>query len=350
MFGTFLTLGAGTVNPSATTTTTTTTTTSSTTTTSTTTTTTTALPSTFLLFGTADRIGYSLTGGSQWTVVRTPLADTVAWRSGAYSPSLNRIATLASQGAAAYSDNGGISWTAGATTTPTTITWGYGTFAWSPTQNIYVAAALASNTEAQSFISSSNGINWTVRAGPTGAGAITWVACKWVPELAMFVAAGNLSGAGKIATSTDGINWTAQTVPSGIGTLNALAYGNGTLLVTGNQGDVLTSTDGINYVSQGRLLNNLPQGATYSPERGEFFVIGGSGPSRGATSVTGGSWTSVTMPLYLYRSIEWSSAQDLYFALVPGATGVHISSNGSTWTSYAQGGSLTSPSGQLVTS
>ena len=139
-------------------------------------------------------------------------------------------------------------------------------------------------------LSSPDGITWTRRnSGPFGTfGAL-------VVAKGQFVAAGlALDGTQKTTTSADGIFWSVDGV-TGSGTVNALAYGNDTLLALGDAGALSSSTDGVTWFARAPVAATGLYGAAYG--NGTFVLVGYDGEllqSHGTGTISGTPATHVT--------------------------------------------------------
>ena len=192
--------------------------------------------------------------GTTWTN-RTG-TSTNNWRGMAYSPSLNRIVSVSSNGttstAVQTSDNG-TSWTT--RTTPSGGQW-WGV-AWSPALTLFCAVKFGSTD----IMTSPDGITWTAR---TGANANNWIDIAWSPNLGIFAAVSNNGTLNRVQTSKDGINWTLRTTPASAELAwNTCTWSNSLQLfvaaaaASGSALQVMTSPDGITWTSRSTATNGL---------------------------------------------------------------------------------------------
>jgi hypothetical protein len=192
--------------------------------------------------------------GTTWTN-RTG-TSTNNWRGMAYSPSLNRIVSVSSNGttstAVQTSDNG-TSWTT--RTTPSGGAW-WGV-AWSPALTLFCAVKFGSTD----IMTSPDGITWTAR---TGANANNWIDIAWSPNLGIFAAVSNNGTLNRVQTSPDGITWTLRTTPASAEvSWNTMVWSNSLQLfvaVAANATSslqVMTSPDGITWTSRTTTTTGL---------------------------------------------------------------------------------------------
>lgn len=127
-------------------------------------------------------------------------------------------------------------------------------------------------------ISYDGGLTWTIYNNLPSAG--TYLFIRWIPELSLWVAGGNVSGSGaRIITSSNGITWTTRYTVSPSSTyFNGIAW-NGSALIastTATSGTMFhTSTDGITWTP---LAATVPSGFGAYPgliRFGSLLLIGG---------------------------------------------------------------------------
>ncbi len=133
------------------------------------------------------------------------------------------------------------------------------------------------------IFTSTNGINWTLRASGT-----TSLLEDITYDNSMFVAVGMN---GTIVTSSDGINWTVQT--SGVSAhLEGVSYGNSAFVAVGYSGVVLTSPNGVTWTEQvSGIAINL-----YDVTYGNGLFVASASNRRMFTSPDGVTWTQRSLP------------------------------------------------------
>ena len=175
-------------------------------------------------------------------------------------------------------------------------------------------------------LSSPDGVTWTRRnSGPFNTLGVLVVA------KGQFVAGGlALDGTQKTTTSAEGIFWNVEG-GTGVGTVNALAYGNDTLLALGDAGALSSSTDGVTWFTRAPVAATALYGAAYG--NGTFVLVGYDGEilqSHGMGTISGTPATNVTA--------------GLPYSFTPAATGAVSFSiaNQPSWASFdASTGALT---------
>jgi hypothetical protein len=143
---------------------------------------------------------------------------------------------------------------------------------------------------------------------------------------------------GVIITSPDGITWTTRTSGTSIH-LYGVAYGNGMFVAVGGLagGGIITSPDGITWTTRAAGTSKTPQNIVYG--NGMFVTVGGDGNI--LTSPNGITWTERTSGTskVLY-GIAYGNG--MFVAVGDLAGGVIITSpDGITWTTRTSGTSNT---------
>ena len=218
-----------------------------------------------------------------------------------------------------------------------------------PQGNNLNSIAFGNNTivavgNAGSIITSSDGINWTVRPSPTSSDLTGIVYGKNV-----FVAVGS---SGTIITSSDGISWTLQSSPTSLDISAGVAYGNNIFVASGGFfNGFITSTDGMTW-----SYNRLPDDAatTISISRitfsnNAFFAKGGRNCNAGwicinisatlvYSSPDGNTWTG-PLNSSQYPSLAgdgygvvYGNGVYLKLSVSSGLGDVLVSSDSVTWT------------------
>ncbi len=80
---------------------------------------------------------------------------------------------------------------------------------WSDKLGMYCAVS-SDDATADAVMTSTNGIDWTVRTTPAGN---RWVNVCWNPGVQAFVAISYNGTSNQVMSSPDGITWTIQTTP-----------------------------------------------------------------------------------------------------------------------------------------
>jgi len=194
-------------------------------------------------------------------------------------------------------------WSGGATSDVSGIAYGAGKF---------VAAAVEVNLNTE-FLTSADGINWTVTAAPTTYGL------KVSYSDAGFLAVGT---SGRVLTSEDGIGWSQQVV----GTLENLygaAHGNGLFVVVGSRGTILTSIDSVIWNRRNTGATDNLGGIAYG--NGRFIAVGGSVT---LTSPDGATWSRQNVLTNMSRVCFGVGR----FVAVGNRGAIATSLDGKTWT------------------
>lgn len=218
--------------------------------------------------------------GITWTNRVHGVSSTSTYAAQAYSPSLNRIVAVGSDGSLMYSTDG-ITWTAGTAISASN----YLSVAWSPSLNLF--AAPASNGTG-SMMTSPDGITWASQTLPTLTNPQFRCIC-WSAELGLFVALTYTDGQGVI--SSNGTTWTAVTLSSAA-----------------------------NWTS-----------VVWAQDLGLFVAVAeGGATARCITSPDGVSWTDRTVPASAWRSLAWAREAGLLTAVGPNGTDI-VSRDGINW-------------------
>ena len=149
--------------------------------------------------------------GINWTlrtVLFAPSLYSVTW-----SPQLGRFVAVGRDINHFIYSNDGINWTKGQISPD----YQWNSVCWSPELGIFVAVSDFSSTNSNNRVmTSTNGINWTIRTTPSSTSGQNWKSVIWVSELKLFIAVGY-----SIMTSTDGITWTLVSNSASLGTSNS---------------------------------------------------------------------------------------------------------------------------------
>jgi hypothetical protein len=133
------------------------------------------------------------------------------------------------------------------------------------------------NTGNPAVLTSSNGINWTVRRvnnlSEWGGGSICWS-----KELGIFLGVGGDSSIGII--SSNGINWSVVQIPFGGDFITTVTWSPqlgifAAFAAVGRR--LLTSSNGINWTLRPIIADTYFQASCWSPELGIFIVAGNGG-------------------------------------------------------------------------
>jgi hypothetical protein len=141
---------------------------------------------------------------------------------------------------------------------------------------VYVAVS-----DTQSFVSA-DGQAWT-----PGQGATRTVAFG----NGLFVA----STSGALGYSVDGTHWTSAAVSNGFVPIVHVAFGNGTFIATGADGEEWVSTDGKTWAVQSAVVPSFGMFGFTGFARGNFYVENESAAGIADVSADGVSWTSSSL-------------------------------------------------------
>ncbi len=227
------------------------------------------------------------TNGTSWTV--TNVSSGNQWTSICWSDELSLFVVVSETGIGnrVMTSPNGITWT-NRNTTGKDYSWQ--SVCWSPQLGIFVAVAgmtLGENSN-KCVMTSSDGINWTLRTTPVN----IWSSVCWSPELSLFVAVGSASSTNAIyngiyanyllMTSPDGINWTSRDTSSfGNISLNNVIWAKELgrfLACSRNLGQLLTSTDGVNWsgITYDSTTTKGYYAISWAPELGQICATSGS--------------------------------------------------------------------------
>ena len=160
-------------------------------------------------------------------------------------------------------------------TSPDGLTWtevvleavDYRKMAWSPELARLVV------TGDNFVLTTSDAVTWTKTIVAGNLQSVTWS-----PQLSLFVAVGNAV----ILTSADGTTFTART--NNGNTFIDVLWGDVGMFVavstSGTNNRLSTSPDGVTWTSRSSVQDNTWSKIAYSPELGQFVVIGASGTNR----------------------------------------------------------------------
>jgi triacylglycerol esterase/lipase EstA (alpha/beta hydrolase family) len=156
-----------------------------------------------------------------------------------------------------------------------------------------------------------------------------------------FVAVGFAGGyAATILTSEDGLNWTQQ-IAGTTDDCQAVCYGNGQFVISGNPGLILTSPDGITWTNRGSITQGQLPGIAYG--NGTYVSVGYAPGfyyvGAAFSSADGITWNSHLFgPQQFLNAITY--AENKFVAVANGAL-IFTSPDGSTWSSAGTGASNT---------
>jgi len=231
----------------------------------------------------------SVDGVSGWTIHGSFSDTTFVPECIDYMPSLGRYVVGGADSSPSvvginYYSSDGSSWTLGSTPT-VNGNW----YSITNDNTTFVAADLGGR-----LLSSTDGINWTVRQTTSGEGPISVV---WSPEESIFVSVTNL---GSVHTSPDGITWTARTTPAEITQATDISQGyypflgGKTIFVicarnATSNGLIVTSNDGITWSTSYTFAgaSEYALASVYHKINSQFAFVG-----RTAGLGAGGAWRS----------------------------------------------------------
>jgi hypothetical protein len=179
------------------------------------------------------------------------------------------------------------------------------------------------------ILTSTDGINWTRRATPSGFNLLG-VGCAYSPLLKRVVVCGANVG---FIYSDDGINWSGVNV-SPYNSFYTIAWSQELRLFvcipTSGPTTVITSPDGINWTPRNATYIGGQVGLTWSPDLGIFCAIGNLGPRNVLISSDGINWdNSYSAPFLGYRNLTWSPQLKAFLAAVN--NNIVYSYDGRTW-------------------
>ena len=201
---------------------------------------------------------------------------------------------------------------------------------WSPELSLFVAI---SNSGTDRVMTSSDGINWTVRAAPA---TVIWNAVCWSPEKSLFV----VTGVSSVMTSSDGMEWTVRSAIADPNSWYDVCWSPqkglfvAVSLTTGTVNRIMTSVDGINWLPRTIPGDLGLTSICWSPELSIFVAVARSGPNLVITSSDGFTWTAASASqANSWMSVCWSPELSLFVAVAnDGTNRVMTSPNGTTWT------------------
>lgn len=175
------------------------------------------------------------------------------------------------------------------------------------------------NTNTQSVITSTDGINWATQSNVLPASQY-WSGVAFGNGVFVAVSA---TVSGSIAYSTDGVSWTGV---SGVQAHN-VAFGNGIFVLFGINTVVWTSTDGINWTARTYGNYSTTWGCAFL--NGKFWRTVSSNVIQYSTD--GISWGTSTLPSNVaWGRICWNGS--MYLVASTSSTAYATSTDGVTWT------------------
>jgi len=281
-------------------------------------------------FGAASFTAVAVTGttrvmnsadGITWTTA--PVAD--SWIAVAYSPTLDRLVAVKTNGVIT-SDDAGESWTA---RTPGGAQ-AWRDVVWCDFLDLFIAVATTETDESQ-VQTSPDGITWTLRADLEG--IQNWREVECSANIAVVV------GTGTTMNSPDATTWTQRTIANSewrglawAGELNLFAAVASS--ATGTQ--AATSPDGTTWTSR-TLDAHRWQAVAWSPDAGVFVGVGDADlgtSTQVATSADGITWSvDANIAGGDWQDIAWSETDNLFAAVSAEGVKVATSPDGSAWTS-----------------
>ena len=201
--------------------------------------------------------------GITWTRQTSPSLQ--AWSSVTYGNGLFVAVANSQPTNRVMTSPDGITWTSSPSPVVTkgwiSITYG---------NDIFVATTQPNGPDIELVMTSSNGINWTIR---TAAAMKSWYSVTYGNGL--FV---SVSISGTVMTSTDGINWTNSNVPEAGINWVSVTYGNGLFVavaVGGSGNRIMASPDGINWTS--RTAETIKNWRSVAYGNGRFVAVASYG-------------------------------------------------------------------------
>ena len=270
-------------------------------------------------------------GSSGWTLAANGIFADNALNTVAWSPQLSQFVAVGAAGTntIAYSYDG-ITWVGLGATFLTFTAQGAG-IVWAPQLGIWCATGYGTNT----FLTSTNGINWTPR-GTTGVDNIGR-AIAWSPQQNQFVMGG--SGRHTLATSSGGTLWIGRTGTSIFSTqVNGVVWAaqlNTWVAVGQGTNTIASSQDGISWTPRvPTSLAALTSTGNCVAWNESLFVAGGSGTNQIATSIDGVNWTGRSQAAITgtVLGITWSPGLSLWIATGSTTNTIATSPDGISWT------------------
>lgn len=173
-------------------------------------------------------------------------------------------------------------------------------------------------------LGSPDGTNWSILSS---SGDVSFAGVAYAKGTFVAVAS---AFASDIYSSSNAINWTLRATVSGV--MGGVAYGSNLFVAAGNT--IQTSPDGIQWIERMTASQSL-RGITYG--KGKFVAVGDNTPSLFVVSNDGTNWTSST-PVSV-GNLKTVSYGNGYF-LAGGGGGAMVSSyDGVIWTNRTSGGS-----------
>jgi hypothetical protein len=162
-----------------------------------------------------------------------------------------------------------------------------------------------SHFDEKTIQTSTDGITWTNRNGPTNLATICWS-----EELSLYVGAGDFN----IWTSTDLDTWTLRYTYVAFYTNCTWASGLGLFIVTDSAvgGGIVKSSDGITWVQTGVFSSQGFYGVAYSEQLPGIVVVGNLEIAFSADGVT---WQTISLPSLVLRGVVWSPALEIFCAV-----------------------------------
>ena len=206
----------------------------------------------------------------------------------------------------------------------------YNSICWSPELQLFVAVG---SVGSQRAITSSNGINWTLRnLNITN----NWTSICWSPELMLFVAVSN-NGTNRIVLSNDGITWMNYTCPLNNWTSICWSPELHLFVAVSNSGTnnrVMTSVDGTIWISRTSAADNDWTSVCWSKHLNLFVAVSNTGNNnRIMTSNNGINWISRTSPAdNNWNCIIWVNQLKMFISVASsGSNRLMYSYNGIDW-------------------
>ena len=270
---------------------------------------------------------YGISGGS----VPAKSINTIAW-----SPQLKLfVATTGDNGLFLYSSDG-LAWN----TSSTALNRKFKGVCWADKLGLFVAIAYDGGSHNGMIATSSNGISWSAKIGPVGAGSM-WISIAWSPSLNLLVACSQI-GAQNCAMmySSDGNTWSLASTPATTQTNPNFMkiIWNPTLnqFVACGYGQFAVSNNGVNWNLYNTSATTTQLASVeYSPTLGLYVACNYSGDD-GATSTDGITWTKRSIPAF--GDIIWVPRIKAFI----GSNGPNYvssdnySTNGTFWTSVGK--------------
>lgn len=283
----------------------------------------------------ADASGFqAMTSPDGFTWTRRTVPDNNSWNSVAWSPELGLFVAVSSSGSLnrAMTSSDGITWI----TRTTTVNNPYSDVIWCKELGLFVAVAGSTGAADvnKHIMTSPDGTAWTAQTTPND----NFTCVTWSKELGLLVALG-FSAANKAMSSSDGINWTLRSLPAGAATYGGVSWSPelGLFVAVGN--DMVYSPDGLTWTQASTYPAGFTAGTrvVWNPQFEAFVAVADSGTSQVALSFDGITWRGIVGLSGTWKSLAWSPELGIHAAVAPSGNFIMTSRPVGVWGAIAQG-------------